>query len=266
MKVLIIEDENAAARRLEKLLTELDADILVLQKIDTVELAVAWLQSNPQPDLIFLDIHLADGSSFDIFEHVNVTCPVIFTTAYDEYALQAFKVNAVDYLLKPIKSSELATALAGENKHFHAVLHGVNLEKIRSKGLHYLPVEDLQNVEKFLDEAGAVVHGAWNRLSVGGMVQGMTMRMQYEQAGAEPAKPSSAEPQASELTAGLNVPAETQLARLGESLYAAFSQQGGYHSPWPEMPSTFAVLSELNSEYLLTKEGRLGFVILRLSQ
>ncbi|MBL9090013.1 MAG: MMPL family transporter [Planctomycetaceae bacterium] len=161
---------------------------------------------------------------------------------------------------------ELATALAGENKHFHAVLHGVNLEKIRSKGLHYLPVEDLQNVEKFLDEAGAVVHGAWNRLSVGGMVQGMTMRMQYEQAGAEPAKPSSAEPQASELTAGLNVPAETQLARLGESLYAAFSQQGGYHSPWPEMPSTFAVLSELNSEYLLTKEGRLGFVLLRLAQ
>ena len=120
MKVLIIEDENAAARRLEKLLTELDADILVLQKIDTVELAVAWLQSNPQPDLIFLDIHLADGSSFDIFEHVNVTCPVIFTTAYDEYALQAFKVNAVDYLLKPIKSSELATALAKYKQVFES--------------------------------------------------------------------------------------------------------------------------------------------------
>ncbi len=111
MKVLIIEDENAAARRLEKLLTELDPSILVLQKIDTVEMAVTWLQSNPLPDLIFLDIHLADGSSFDIFEHVSVTCPVIFTTAYDEYALQAFKVNAVDYLLKPIKSTELAAAL-----------------------------------------------------------------------------------------------------------------------------------------------------------
>lgn len=111
MKVLIIEDENAAARRLEKLLREVEPNILVLQQIDSVEMAVAWLQSNPQPDLIFLDIHLADGSSFEIFEHVNVTCPVVFTTAYDEYALQAFKVNAVDYLLKPIKSAELEAAL-----------------------------------------------------------------------------------------------------------------------------------------------------------
>lgn len=120
MKVLIIEDENAAARRLEKLLTELDPAILVLEKLDTVEMAVTWLQSNPQPDLIFLDIHLADGSSFDIFEHVSITCPVIFTTAYDEYALQAFKVNAVDYLLKPIKNSELAAALEKYKQVFGA--------------------------------------------------------------------------------------------------------------------------------------------------
>ncbi len=120
MKVLIIEDENAAARRLEKLLTELDSAILVLEKLDTVEMAVTWLQSNPQPDLIFLDIHLADGSSFDIFEHVSITCPVIFTTAYDEYALQAFKVNAVDYLLKPIKNSELASALEKYKQVFGA--------------------------------------------------------------------------------------------------------------------------------------------------
>lgn len=111
MKVLIIEDENAAARRLEKLLNELEPGIIVLQQIDSVEMAVAWLQSNPAPDLILMDIHLADGSSFDIFEHVDVRCPVIFTTAYDEYALQAFKVTAVDYLLKPIKSAELAAAL-----------------------------------------------------------------------------------------------------------------------------------------------------------
>lgn len=111
MKVLIIEDENAAARRLEKLLKEVIPEAVILQQLDSVESSVLWLENNPHPDLIFLDIHLADGASFDIFEHVQVACPVIFTTAYDEYALQAFKVNAVDYLLKPIKSSELTAAL-----------------------------------------------------------------------------------------------------------------------------------------------------------
>lgn len=111
MKILLIEDENAAARRLEKLLAEVAPEAVVLQRLDSVETSVLWLQSNPQPDLILLDIHLADGASFEIFEHVKVSCPIIFTTAYDEYALQAFKVNAVDYLLKPIKTNELAAAL-----------------------------------------------------------------------------------------------------------------------------------------------------------
>lgn len=118
MKVLIIEDENAAARRLEKLLKEVAPDAVVLRQLDSVEGSVLWLEHNPHPDLIFLDIHLADGASFDIFEHVQITCPVIFITAYDEYALQAFKVNAVDYLLKPIKSSELAAALDKYQKVF----------------------------------------------------------------------------------------------------------------------------------------------------
>jgi hopanoid biosynthesis associated RND transporter like protein HpnN len=178
---------------------------------------------------------------------------------------------------------ELATALAGENKHFHAVLHGVNLEKVRSKGLHYLPPEELLGVEKFLDEAGPVVQGDWSRLSVGGMVQGMTMRLQYEQQAAAQAggapqptpgsitdvattAPGAANSAGAQLTAGLAVSSEQQLARLGESLVTAFGRQPGYLSPWPEMPSSFATLSELNSEYLLTKEGRLGFVLLRLAQ
>lgn len=111
MKVLIIEDENAAARRLEKLLHDIAPETVILAQTDSVEASVTWLENNPQPDLIFMDIHLADGASFDIFEHVQVKCPIIFTTAYDEYALQAFKVNAVDYLLKPIKSAELGAAL-----------------------------------------------------------------------------------------------------------------------------------------------------------
>ncbi|MBK8195803.1 MAG: response regulator [Lewinellaceae bacterium] len=118
MKVLIIEDENAAARRLEKLLSEVEPEAEVVQRLDSVEASVLWLKGNPQPDLILLDIHLADGASFEIFEHINITCPIIFTTAYDEYALQAFKVNAVDYLLKPIKTNELAAAIDKYKKVF----------------------------------------------------------------------------------------------------------------------------------------------------
>ncbi len=111
MNILIIEDENAAIRRLEKMLQELAPEARILDRLDSVESAVLWLQNHPAPDLILLDIHLADGASFEIFEHVQVNSPVIFTTAYDEYALRAFKVNAIDYLLKPIKINELAAAL-----------------------------------------------------------------------------------------------------------------------------------------------------------
>jgi two-component system LytT family response regulator len=118
MRILIVEDENAAARRLEKMLLELEPSATVLDKLDSVEAAVLWLRHNPQPDLILLDIHLADGSSFEIFEHVAISCPVIFTTAYDEYALQAFKLTAVDYLLKPIKTNELEAALSKYKRLF----------------------------------------------------------------------------------------------------------------------------------------------------
>lgn len=120
MKVLIIEDENAAARRLEKLLNEIAPDASVVDRIESVEGAVSWLQSHPKPDLILLDIHLADGSSFEIFQHIKVSSPVIFTTAYDEHALKAFKVNAIDYLLKPIKTHELAAAIEKYRQIFQA--------------------------------------------------------------------------------------------------------------------------------------------------
>jgi DNA-binding LytR/AlgR family response regulator len=118
MNVLIIEDEQAAGRRLEKLLKEINPDVHVLDQIDSVEQSVQYLQQGHLPDLIFLDIQLADGSSFEIFEHIQVDCPVIFTTAYNEYALQAFKVNAVDYLLKPIKPAELKAALDKYTRNF----------------------------------------------------------------------------------------------------------------------------------------------------
>lgn len=141
MKILIIEDENAAARRLEKLLAEIEPEAVVLQRLDSVEASVLWLQGNPQPDLILLDIHLADGSSFEIFEHVTVTCPIIFTTAYDEFALQAFKVNAVDYLLKPIKTNELSAALDKYKRVFKAVVQDYSalLDTLRKQtGQNYL--------------------------------------------------------------------------------------------------------------------------------
>ncbi len=107
MNVLIIEDEAPAARRLQKLLLETDPAINILSSVESIEAAVNWLNANPHPDLLFVDIQLADGLSFEIFNKVKILSPVIFTTAYDEYALKAFKVNSIDYLLKPIDSEEL---------------------------------------------------------------------------------------------------------------------------------------------------------------
>ena len=109
-RVLIIEDEQPAARRLKKLVKALDDSIEILEVIDSVEDAVAWFKNYGEPDLAFFDIQLADGQSFSIFEQVELECPVIFTTAYDQYAIKAFKVNSIDYLLKPIDPTELENA------------------------------------------------------------------------------------------------------------------------------------------------------------
>lgn len=111
MNVVIIEDEAPALRQLIRLLQAADPQIQVQHTADSVEAAVAYLQTGIRPDLIFMDIQLADGLSFDIFEQVPVTVPVIFTTAFDQYTLKAFKVNSVDYLLKPIEESALKAAL-----------------------------------------------------------------------------------------------------------------------------------------------------------
>jgi DNA-binding LytR/AlgR family response regulator len=111
MKILIIEDEAPAARRLAGLVRDARPDAEILEIIDSVESAAKWLAAHRSPDLIFMDIQLADGLSFDIFGRVEVKAPVIFTTAYDEYALKAFKVNSVDYLLKPVDPEELSNSL-----------------------------------------------------------------------------------------------------------------------------------------------------------
>jgi DNA-binding LytR/AlgR family response regulator len=111
MNVLIIEDEPQAAQRIEKLIHAILPDSKIFSAIDSVKRAVAWLKENPAPDLILMDIQLADGISFQIFELVEVKSAVIFTTAYDEYALKAFKVNSIDYILKPVDESELRQAI-----------------------------------------------------------------------------------------------------------------------------------------------------------
>lgn len=111
MKILIVEDEELAVKKLQKTLTALDVSSDVVGVTDSIRSTVDWLNENQQPDLILMDIELADGQSFEIFNLTDVKSPVIFTTSYDEYALKAFKVNSVDYLLKPIQKEELQAAL-----------------------------------------------------------------------------------------------------------------------------------------------------------
>jgi DNA-binding LytR/AlgR family response regulator len=111
MKVLIVEDEELAVKKLLKTLSAVDETVDVIGMTDSIKNTVEWLQQNQQPDLILMDIELADGQSFEIFNLTDVKSPVIFTTSYDEYALKAFKVNSVDYLLKPVQQEELQAAL-----------------------------------------------------------------------------------------------------------------------------------------------------------
>lgn len=111
MKAIIIEDETAAARNLRKVLDEVSPEIEILATLESVRKSVSWLTTNRHPDIIFMDIHLSDGDSFHIFDMVDVKSHIIFTTAYDEYAIKAFKVRAIDYLLKPIVEEEVVRAI-----------------------------------------------------------------------------------------------------------------------------------------------------------
>lgn len=111
MKAVIIEDEPAMAGLLQKMIGEIDPDIHIVTVLQSIEESVDWFVNHAMPDVVFMDIHLADGPSFSIFDEAEVNCPVIFTTAYDQYALKAFQVNSIDYLLKPIDKSDLERAL-----------------------------------------------------------------------------------------------------------------------------------------------------------
>jgi len=170
-RVVIIEDETPAAERLTRLVTSL-GEVEILERLDSIEDAVAWFQSNSAPDLAFFDIQLADGKSFSIFEQVPVSCPVIFTTAFDDYAIQAFKVNSVDYLLKPVDEGELRVAwnkflakfksrfLIKSGEQFKFILaekvayffsDGGNTFLVNSNGEQFLLDEKLEKLESQID-------------------------------------------------------------------------------------------------------------------
>ncbi len=112
MKAIIVEDELVAAQTLKRLIEMVSPEIEVLTTLQTVEDSIEWFTNQPLPDLVFMDIHLADGPSFSIFDKISIACPIIFTTAYNEYALKAFEVNSIDYLLKPITKKDLERAIA----------------------------------------------------------------------------------------------------------------------------------------------------------
>lgn len=161
MNVVIIEDEHRAAKRLQNLIQAQHPNSQIRAVIDSVEDAVKWFKAQLPPDLIFMDIQLADGLSFDIFTQVNLQSPVIFTTAYDEYAIQAFKVNSVDYLLKPIDEEELSGAIRKflslqspkmqyDKSFFEQLLTNIRQQEyvkrfLVKSGQHfnYVPIEDI---------------------------------------------------------------------------------------------------------------------------
>ena len=134
MLALVVEDEPLAARRLIGLLQKHAAPLTILGPAESVAQAVALLQAGPAPDVLFLDIHLADGLSFELFEQVEITCPVVFTTAYDQYALRAFKVNSVDYLLKPIDEEELVAAIVKLRQRLSTTSSVPNDQSFSTKG------------------------------------------------------------------------------------------------------------------------------------
>ena len=116
MKAIIIEDEKFVAKELATKISEVDSSIEIIEVLPSVKQATQWFKTNPEPDLIFADIQLSDGVSFDLFERFNLACPIIFTTAYNEYAIRAFKVNSMDYLLKPVDRIELKAAIEKSKK------------------------------------------------------------------------------------------------------------------------------------------------------
>ena len=179
MKVLIIEDEKPAARRLNRMLSKLELHVITM--LHSVEEAINWFSNNEHPDLIFLDIQLSDGLSFEIFDVIDVKSAIIFTTAYDEYALKAFKLNSIDYLLKPIDDEELEAAVSKFEKTFvnqkPVQVHFEDIKKLlinpedrvykkrfTAKVGQHIKIFNVQDIECFYSEnKGTYLHTNENR-------------------------------------------------------------------------------------------------------
>jgi DNA-binding LytR/AlgR family response regulator len=130
MRIFLIEDEPLVLERLTSMIRKISKDMDIIGDADSVESALMWLQSNPTPDLIITDVQLADGSCFELFARFTPSCPLIFVTAYNHYAIEAFKVSALDYLLKPVKSEELEAALNKARKHLTTTLQNIDYNKL----------------------------------------------------------------------------------------------------------------------------------------
>lgn len=150
MRILIIEDEHFAAKRLETLIKTHLPSAHIVEVLDTVEHSINWLESHVEPNLVFMDIQLADGLSFQIFDSINLKCPVIFTTAYDEYALDAFKVNSIDYLLKPIEEASFKIALDQYHNIYQSNISTIDWKHITKE----IFAERHQYKQRFLIKSG----------------------------------------------------------------------------------------------------------------
>jgi DNA-binding LytR/AlgR family response regulator len=159
MNVLIIEDESATARRLQKLLNEIDPSINILAIHESISQTVEWLTNKGEPDLMFMDINLSDGLSFGIFDEIEVNCPVIFTTAYDQYAIKAFKVNSIDYLLKPVNKIQLEESILKYQKlHPQEKKENINIEKLDIEKLAIaLGINKPDFMKRFIVRYGEVI-------------------------------------------------------------------------------------------------------------
>lgn len=151
MKILIIEDEKRTAQRLETMLLQYDPTIEILAIIASCEDSVNWLKTNSSPDLIFMDIHLEDDQCFIIFDQLNLDIPVIFTTAYDEYMVKAFKVNSIDYLMKPVQYEDLQAAIDKFKRIYSKKAEPVNLQQL----LQTIGVKEISYKDRFLVATGS---------------------------------------------------------------------------------------------------------------
>ncbi|MDH8701791.1 two-component system response regulator LytT [Dysgonomonadaceae bacterium PH5-43] len=154
MRTLIIEDEIVAADALKSLIKEINPLVEIIETLQTIDESVEWFQHNAMPELVFMDIHLADGSAFSIFDEIEITCPIIFVTAYDEYALKAFEVNSIDYLLKPIAKKDLERAFSklenlssysdynDDNKLLKKLILEIKQEKNKQRTFFLVPEKD----------------------------------------------------------------------------------------------------------------------------